>query len=90
MTLPLTLTVQEAGAILHVGENKVLELVASGDLPAARLGMAFTLLTDDVVEYLRKEAARQTRVRRESRESGIPASIPARQRRHRRIVDLEA
>jgi excisionase family DNA binding protein len=87
MTQP-TLTTTEAGELMHIGENAVLELIKDGDLPAAKLGKAFTLLTEDVLNYIRKEANRQTQERRNSKTGTTVPSQPT--KRRRRLADTLA
>lgn len=83
-----TLTVGETCEILHIGENAVLKLIDSGELPAARLGKAYTLTLGDVMAYLRKQIDAQTEARR-ARQGGN--SIPAApQRKPRRSARTDA
>lgn len=88
MTYGPTLTVEETAAIMHIGYNAVIELISTGDLPAARLGKSHTLLLEDVLDYIRKTAAEQTRKRRESKSGDTVTDIPARKTsRRRRLSD---
>jgi excisionase family DNA binding protein len=88
MTYGPTLTVDETAEIMHIGYNSVIELINEGHLPAARLGKSHTLLMEDVLDYIRKTAAEQTRKRRESKNGDTIPDIPVRKgQRRRRLSD---
>ncbi len=55
-----TVDVPEAGAILKVHPKTVLELIAEGALPAARIGRAYVMMRRDVVNHAQQQIARQT------------------------------
>ena len=48
MTMPYTCTVQEAANILKVHSATVEKLIASGELPAGRVGQRYIIKTSDV------------------------------------------
>ena len=51
-TLPLALTVLEAGQVLRVGRSVTYELVRSGQLRSVRIGRSIRIPRDALVEYL--------------------------------------
>jgi excisionase family DNA binding protein len=81
----LTLTVDEAAELMHIGANNVRGLIERGELPAARLGKSFVMVTDQVMDFLREEAVRQTQERRNNQGGGSIPSIPTRRGRRRRL-----
>jgi excisionase family DNA binding protein len=44
--LPLLLTTSEVGALLGIGRTKVFEMLASGELPAVRIGRSVRISRD--------------------------------------------
>lgn len=48
-----TYTVEEAAEMLKCSSDKVLELIHSDNLPAAKIGRAWVLIDVDVIEYIR-------------------------------------
>lgn len=62
----LVYTVAEVAKLLHVGEPRVYQLVASGGIPAIKLGDRATVIPCEALErYLVDEAFRQQQERRE-------------------------
>lgn len=59
MTTP-TLNVKTAADMLQVHPNTVEKLIAQCQLPAARVGRAYVILTKDVLTYIENQVARQT------------------------------
>ena len=51
-SLPLALTVLEAGQVLRVGRSVTYELVRSGQLRSVRIGRSIRIPRDALVEYL--------------------------------------
>ena len=58
------LTVREAGAILRLSPPTVYRLIASGELPAARVGKALRIRRSQLEVILARPASRQERERR--------------------------
>jgi excisionase family DNA binding protein len=50
--LPEVLTVREAAAILRVGRNQLYQAVASGQLPAVRIGRSIRIPTQALLDLL--------------------------------------
>jgi excisionase family DNA binding protein len=59
MTTP-TLNVKTAADLLQVHPNTVEKLIASCQIPAARVGRAYVILTKDVMAYIENQVCRQT------------------------------
>lgn len=55
-----TVNVTQAAALLHVHPKTVLELVGTGELPAAQIGRAYVMLTKDVLQYVENAIIKQT------------------------------
>lgn len=53
--LPLTLTIKEAGDALGISHNTTYALVRSGRLRHVRLGRAFRIPKEALIEYLSAE-----------------------------------
>lgn len=60
MTTASTVGVPEAAALMKVHANRVLELIAEGTLPAAKVGRAWVMLTRDVLTYVENQIIEQT------------------------------
>lgn len=61
-----TVGLEEAAAFLRADRTTVMALIPSGELPAAKIGRPWVILKSDLVDYLRKESAKQTSERRVS------------------------
>lgn len=59
MTSP-TVDIQGAAELLKIHPKSVLDLIASGALPAARVGRAYVLLTRDVLAHVEQLIINQT------------------------------
>lgn len=59
-----------AANILHVDRDTVLDLINTGDLPAAKIGRSWVIAEDHIAAYLHEVIARQTRERRDAIEQG--------------------
>ncbi len=55
-----TLSVIEAGKIMNVHPQTVLDLIGAGALPAAKVGRAYVMLTRDVLGYIERAIVQQT------------------------------
>lgn len=64
-----TVDIPGAADLLKVHPKTVLDLIGSGDIPAAKVGRAYVMLTKDVLSYIEQAIVRQTamRMRRPSR-----------------------
>lgn len=83
-----TLTVLEVAHLLKVGENRVREMAASGELPAFRLGRAWGFIEAQVLEWLEQQVATQTAERQ--RRIAEPTAPPIPRSRGRRRRSLPA
>ena len=59
----LTLDVPGAGAMMNIHPETVLLLIGKGELPAAKVGRAYVLLTKDVLAYVERLIIQQTAAR---------------------------
>ncbi len=59
-TYPPTVDVQGAADILKVHPKTVLSLIDAGALPAARVGRAYVMLTEDVINHVTQMISNQT------------------------------
>lgn len=55
-----TLNIKTAAEVLQVHPNTVEKLIASCQIPAARVGRAYVILTKDVMAYIENQVCRQT------------------------------
>lgn len=58
-----TCNVPQAAEILKVHENRVMQLIDRGELPAAKIGRAWVMMERDVLKYLENQILRQTAAR---------------------------
>lgn len=56
----LTVGIKEAAEILHVHPNRVLKLINDGNIPAAKVGRAWVMMTRDVLAYVERVIIAQT------------------------------
>lgn len=61
-----TYSTTEAAEYLNTSVTSLEELIATGELPAAKIGKAYVLLGAALRDYLRAETERQTAERREN------------------------
>ena len=61
---------------LKCDQSTVGELVATGELPCAKIGRAQVFMEDDLINYLRKETSKQTAARLSAIEAS--AELPRR------------
>lgn len=59
----LTVGVLEAAGLMHVHPNRVLEMIAAGTLPAAKIGRAWVMLHRDVLDFVERQIIEQTGAR---------------------------
>lgn len=69
-----TLSLTEAADRCHIHENTMMRLIATGAIPAAKIGRAWVMLAVDVDHYIEQQIIRQTAER-----MGTPLQ---KQRRH--------
>ncbi len=58
--MSVTVSSREAAHMLKVHYETVLDLIAKGELPAAKVGRAYVLMTQDVIDYVQKAVSEQT------------------------------
>lgn len=73
----ITCSVKEAAEILKVHKSTIEKLIASGDLPAGRIGRSYVMRTADVERYAEKVILDQTadRLTKGRRPRSIHASL---------------
>ena len=79
MSTSITCTLKEAADILKVHQETVSKLIASGDIPAARTGKQYMIMTRDVVKYAEKLIMQQTadRILKKHRPKSAHANLRA-------------
>ncbi|MDC7699557.1 helix-turn-helix domain-containing protein [Vogesella indigofera] len=55
-----TLDISGAARLLNVSDETMRELAAAGQVLGCKIGMAWVFVKDDLMDYLRQEARRQT------------------------------
>lgn len=68
---PLTLDVAECAALLKCGVRTVYELLESGELPGAKIGVSWVVLTSDALEWFKEQASKQRQVRLEKKRPAL-------------------
>lgn len=63
-----TETIQTAAGLLKVHPKTVLDMISSCELPAAKVGRAYVILTSDVMAYIERAVVQQTAKRMRSTE----------------------
>lgn len=58
--MSVTVSSREAAHMLKVHYETVLDMIAKGELPAAKVGRAYVLMTQDVIDYVQKAVNDQT------------------------------
>lgn len=66
-SLPETLDIEEAAALMKAHADTVQQLARSGELPGAKVGKAWVFMRSDVLAYLRKTIDDETAARRRDR-----------------------
>lgn len=64
MMHPATIGIDAAAEILLCGTENIYELIDKGHLPAAKIGRAWVMLADDVLDYAARQITEQTQARR--------------------------
>lgn len=70
-----TCNVPQAAEILKVHENRVMQLIDRGELPAAKIGRAWVMMERDVLAYVERQIVEQTACR-----LGVPTKAARRGR----------
>lgn len=68
-----TLDINEAAELLKVSTETVRRLADTGALMGAKVGVAWVFIREDLMDYLRQEARRQTAERRAKADEQAPA-----------------
>ncbi len=55
-----TVDIQGAADLMKIHPKSVQDKIAAGELPAAKVGRAYVLMTRDVLEYVEREIVKQT------------------------------
>lgn len=55
-----TVNIEEAAALLKVHPETALKIIQAGDIPAAKVGRAWVMMTKDVLSYIQKQIIEQT------------------------------
>lgn len=55
-----TVNIDEAAALLKVHPETALKIIQAGDIPAAKVGRAWVMMTKDVLSYIQKQIIEQT------------------------------
>ncbi len=58
--MSVTVDAREAANMLKVHYETVLDLIAKGAIPAAKIGRSYVMLTQDVLDYVQKTIEQQT------------------------------
>ncbi len=58
--MSVTVNARQAADMLMISYDTVLDLIAKGELPAAKIGRAYVLMTQDVIDYVQKAIDMQT------------------------------
>lgn len=69
-----TLDINEAGRLMNIHPQTVLDLIGNGTLPAGKIGRAYILLKSDVMNHIERVIVQQTA----ERMGGMP--LPRRRR----------
>jgi excisionase family DNA binding protein len=56
-----TLTLEQAAAMLNTTAERTSQCIQNQGLPAARVGRAYVLIDDDIIDWLRKQYVQPTR-----------------------------
>jgi excisionase family DNA binding protein len=55
-----TVDLQGAADLMKIHPKSVQDKIAAGELPAAKVGRAYVLMTRDVLEYVERQIVKQT------------------------------
>lgn len=70
-----TLNTEEACAYLNIGAGTLNDMVTTGTIPAAKIGMCWVFRTVDLDDYLSEQIRIQTQQRRDGFRNGVVAKI---------------
>ena len=76
--MSMTLDVDQAADVLKIHPKTVKDLIASGAIPAAKIGRAYVMLTRDVMHYIDNMISQQTAQRMGASQRGRRATKAAR------------
>lgn len=79
-----TLDLTEAADFLKIDRTTMLKKAGDGEIPGAQIGRAWVFLEDDLIGYLRAQAADQMRRRQES--AALDASLNRKTSRRKRLL----
>lgn len=65
-----TLSVAEAATRLKIHQKTLLHLIATGAIPAARIGRSYVMLEEDIMNHIKNQIVIQTRNRNRLPEAG--------------------
>ncbi|WP_081311583.1 helix-turn-helix domain-containing protein [Ralstonia pickettii] len=77
----LTVGIKGAAEILHIHPNTVVDLITNGQIPAAKVGRAWVMMTRDVLAYVERLIIAQTAERLVATGRPQPTSVSRRRRR---------
>lgn len=60
MRTPDTVDINGAADLLKIHPKTVLDMIGTGELPAARVGRAYVMLTRDILDHIQKKITSQT------------------------------
>ena len=66
MQYPPTSNVEQAAELLHVHPKTVSKMIHTGELPAAKVGRSYVMLTRDLIDYVSNQINQQTTERMRS------------------------
>lgn len=81
-----TVDIQGAADLMKIHPKSVQDKIAAGELPAAKVGRAYVLMTRDVLEYVEREIVKQTAQRLARRQAGGEVTSRRRSQPRTRIV----
>lgn len=76
--MSMTLDVDQAAEMMKIHPKTVTDLIASGAIPAAKIGRAYVMLTRDVMHYIDNMISQQTAQRMGASQRGRRATRAAR------------
>ena len=75
MSVPETLDVAEAAALLRAEAETIMQLAHKGELPGTRIGKSWVFLREDVLSFLKYQITKDTAERRRQRISVTPVAV---------------